>query len=377
MRRAAAILMFLLIVDAQLLGGTRTCYVDPDASGAFSGADWTNAYASQAAAITGELAIGANLVAGTNNLLVYLKSSAGTADTSQALWNGFTTSSTYDIKIIMDGTNGSDQHAGVWSESKYRLEVNDVSPLVIYDDHVSVIGLQARTPAIDGADHIIFANYQGAGSVLKIEQCLVRGSNQSSGAQYAITTVDADADVYIGNNIIYDINGPAGARGIVADGDEVFVYNNTVIGGNRGIADGAPASRPTVLKNNICTGQTYACYYTGGAWDANSCNNISSDATAPGDNSKTSATPTFANAAGYDFHLAAGDTAAKDSGVDLNTDEDGWYNIAEDIDKDARDTVSGGTWDIGADEYDQSGGGGGGTSLIKKRLHFGKKGEKQ
>lgn len=358
-------IVILLLISAQVVAGTRTVYVDTDAGGAGTGADWTNAYTSQAAAIAGEITNGADLVTEQNDLDVYFRASSGTADTTQAVWDGFSTSETYDIELIMDGTNGSDKHDGTWCDTKYRLEVSNAYPFLCKDDHVSVDGMQVRTPAIDGPDHVVFCNYQSAGAILEFERLIVRGADDGSNEQYGIVTVGANADVYISNCTVYDMNtAVAGTYGIKADGDEAFLTNCTVVGGARGIVDAAPASRGTAVTNCMAIDAASYCFYTGGSWDANSTNNLSDDATAPGSNPVKNVEPTFVDKDNHDYHLASNDDKAKDAGADMDPDPNGLYSIEVDIDGDDRDTVGGGTWDIGADEYDTTGGGGPSLMII-------------
>lgn len=64
-----------------------------------------------------------------------------------------------------------------------------------------------------------------------------------------------------------------------------------------------------------------------------------------GSGHRSSQTPTFANRAGDDYHLASSDAACKDYGTNLSGD--GGYPISVDIDNVTRS----GSWDIGCDEY--------------------------
>mgnify|MGYP001591705595 CR=1 FL=1 len=73
--------------------------------------------------------------------------------------------------------------------------------------------------------------------------------------------------------------------------------------------------------------------------------NASSDATAPGTNSRTSQTFTFLNAGAFDFHLASTDAGALNFGKDLSANAA--YAFNDGLDRQTRM----GTWDIGADEY--------------------------
>ena len=81
-----------------------------------------------------------------------------------------------------------------------------------------------------------------------------------------------------------------------------------------------------------------------GAFDAGSTNNASNVASdAPGTNPRNGVTPSFVGAPA-NLHLASGDTAWKDRGVNLSTDP--LFPFSTDGDGATRT----GTWDIGADE---------------------------
>ena len=80
-----------------------------------------------------------------------------------------------------------------------------------------------------------------------------------------------------------------------------------------------------------------------GTFDAASTNNASSlAADAPGTNPRNSVTPTFVSAPS-NLHLASGDTAWSDRGVDLSADS--LFPFANDGDGATRT----GIWEIGAD----------------------------
>ena len=86
-----------------------------------------------------------------------------------------------------------------------------------------------------------------------------------------------------------------------------------------------------------------------GTLHADSNYNASTDATAPGANSRISQTFTYENAVGLDYHLDSIDAGAKDFGTDLSGDAT--YPITLDVDG----TTRSGSWDIGADELVTSG----------------------
>jgi len=120
-----------------------------------------------------------------------------------------------------------------------------------------------------------------------------------------------------------------------------YVYNTTVIGGDRGIRTTGVGI--ITCKNTISRGARIADFessdFTG------STNNASGDGTAPGTNSRINQTFTFVNEAGDDYHLALTDAGARNFGLDLNSPPDTIFDYDDDIDMELIDV-----WDIGADE---------------------------
>jgi hypothetical protein len=205
-----------------------------------------------------------------------------------------------------------------------------------------------------------------------IRNCLMHSLNLQGGnfASYAIksstpNTGDAASHAIL-NNIIYGVTpsttsgGDAG--GINANAGQsdspIYVYNNTINGitarTSSHYARGIYATPYTVVTNNIATdvtgSSTAVCFFlTTGSWHSSSDYNLSTDTTAAGSNSVTSATLAniyVSNSGTINLHLKAGSPAI-DAGYDLGTTPTG-VNI--DIDGRNRDT-EGDTWDIGADEY--------------------------
>ena len=169
------------------------------------------------------------------------------------------------------------------------------------------------------------------------------------------------------NNILYDIDPstPSGGdcTGIYAIGgraeNAIYVYNNTVhhivgtgtASGLLGYGRGIHSSSHTYVTNNIVTDVTAPVtaddFY--GNEHADSDYNLSTDTTAPGSNSVTSATlaDIYESASGtINLHLKSGSPAI-DAGTDLGTSPSG---VEIDIDGRNRDT-EGDTWSIGADQY--------------------------
>jgi hypothetical protein len=165
----------------------------------------------------------------------------------------------------------------------------------------------------------------------------------SAGIYQGVISMDnANGNQYIYNNIIYGNSEGAGLYIWVDSGKTWYVYNNTCIGGTRGIY--SPSSSGTVLaKNNLCIGNTTADYGSG-IDTMTTCG--SGDATGTEGLQNMVAADIFANVTGgsEDLHLKAG-AAAIDTGTDLGTG-----SFSFDIDNRDRD-AQGDVWDLGADEY--------------------------
>jgi hypothetical protein len=188
---------------------------------------------------------------------------------------------------------------------------------------------------------------------ITIQNCIVHGysaRNTFNGARGIIVSNSGSDHIIIQNNIVYDIkqtNASATVHpiGISLTGNVNTnqILNNTVhsitstAAGTIGIVAGANV----LVKNNIST-DSDTCF-SGGTQTTN----LSSDATATGQASKTSANQFVDNTpATADLHLKAGADAIN-NGTDLGTTPTG-VNI--DIDGRDRD-AQGDTWDIGCDEY--------------------------
>lgn len=168
---------------------------------------------------------------------------------------------------------------------------------------------------------------------------------------------------YLINNIIYDTYAAGVSWFSAGTNSKVIIYNNTFSNngnGGTGDYDGAiyiwcqtGTSDIVSVKNNVMqnsTGSAFQQNYTCETYVT--ANNITEDATSP-DVSYRSKAVTFLNEASDDFHLASGDTNAKDAGANLSADS--YYAFTTDIDGQTRSAP----WDIGADEYQS-----GGTSLL-------------
>ena len=339
-----------------------TRYVDAASSGGdgtsqnTSGAD--AAYASLQAALDAQ---SADLVTAGDSLVIICGGSTADTeveDSGTVAWPGMVTSATNNITI-----QAAENHEGVWDDTIYRLESDSYYRVlgIPSDQFVTITGLQVsntRSPSGGAAADIFEVVGSGAGAVT-LDRALLRhtGTNISSGSGKGVRTdrLTGDCVVTIQNCITYDCltNGFQMRVVNTSGGGAIHVLNCTAVNCPTGFGVAARSSSGGVgsLRNCIAQGSSNVDFGTGGngipggTWTAT--NNLSEDTTATNVDSDSGATSvvstslTFRDAAAYDYHLAATDTAAIDAGVDLSS------TFTDDIDGVTRT----GTWDIGADQY--------------------------
>ena len=277
-----------------------------------------------------------------------------TADTTAVDVEGWTTGAVNYLKMYTPVNSNevgvSQRHNGRWDESKYKLSITNSGTagdagIINRINYFRVDGLQVdyiyNSSSLYGyALRLTVGENNSPSTEIFASNNVVRGTiGTSVGIAKGIVVLDEEPNTKIFNNIVYDfINATNLCGGIDVDGDRTHVYNNTVHNSSLGFRedDGSP-----IFKNNIAQNCTDG--FDGG-FGVGSNYNISDLATdAPGANSKNSTNVSFADESNKDFHLSQLDTAAKNSGTDLNT------YFTNDIDGASRNT-SINTWDIGADE---------------------------
>lgn len=203
------------------------------------------------------------------------------------------------------------------------------------EEYTVIEGLQVHSEPTFQARQAI----ESSSSNLTISYCVIHCSGAI--ANNAIESTSGTSGVKkVFNNIIYGCGG-VGIYLWSAD-SAAFVYNNTVENCGTGAQTG---NGDMIAKNNIikgCETPSTGSFVAASDYNASDSSTVFTDNT----NDRTGVTFIFVDSVGNDFHLAAGDTAALNHGVDLTGDAN--IAVTDDIDGDSRPQ---GTFvDIGADE---------------------------
>ena len=315
---------------------TVTRYVDPDASGSGTGADWTNAYTSLNA---WEAAEQTDLVTDGDTHVVYCKSSSGGDDTTTVDITGWTTGSSNDITISQDDFPSD----GILDTTKYNLYNNDADAeaINIGEDYVTVDKLQIRFVATSSNSRRgLFISLQNAASLVWLNKVIVSCTSTSTTNVVGITINEPDLNIKISNCLIYDVvNGSNSAhRGINSAGvSTAGIYNTTIhncYDGIRRVISGTVTVTNCAIGN--CTDDI------NGTVTASYCCTDDGDGTNAQNPSGSDWDNEFTDKDNDDFSLVSGGNC-----VGNGTDDPGSGLYSDDIIGTARSS----TWDIGAFEY--------------------------
>jgi len=307
-----------------------------------------------------------NLVSTNTVMMVACYDDGGSADYGADI-NGWTTDPYRYIKIYTPVSPSevgvSQRHNGKWDNSKYRILDNSAGINITggTTKDIWIDGLQVYLNDVTGNGNSgILINQTGKVNH-RISNNIVRGADTYSGTYvyvgiyaYAATL---DSKAWIWNNIVYGFNG-TNAFGIYKwDGDfTVYAYNNTVYNCRTGFNS---TEAKFTAKNNISMCDVVDSAFTdfSGSYSTDSTHNYSSDTTAPDngganpsyENKTLAEVDFFSTTSGSEnFHLQATSDAI-DIDVDTDLSSDPNFAFSHDIDGHYRY----GSWDIGADEYDE------------------------
>jgi len=321
-------------------------YVDPDAVGAGTGLDWTNAYTSLFAC---EAAQQQDLTdVGGDTMTIYCRSSSGTDDTTSVDFLGWTTNATCYIEIIQADfpTNG------VFDGSKYVLSVSNEASIDIRENYVRLgpFQVQATETGTGTVAGVYVSNIDAGGSDIRIFKTIVKGICSGTGAGYGFCCIDADATMNVWNCIAYDFISGAdtGFRGFECSASTAMnVYNCTSFGNYYGFA-----RSNNVMNIYNCASFNNADDFAGAITVIQNCASDDGDGVNPEDFTAEAAdwNAVFTDYANADVSLKNYTTNPCCVGEGADNPGAGLYS--DDIIGTARSSV----WDIGAFEYVAAGG---------------------
>ncbi len=281
--------------------------------------------------------------AGGDTMTATCTSSSGTADTTAAILDNWTTGAATYLEII--AASGDRTSASGWDASKYRLSVTDNNVLDIREDYVRIRGLQIEfiySSVIDRKTIFCGVNLS-VGNYLIIDSCYIRKGSAGGSSHDGIYPNQDNIIIDVFNCIIADFT----RNGIGVVNQTTQIFNNTIYGCNTGIWDFLDVGETLTIKNNAVfknvddfnvdqSGDGTVVVDYNASDDNDGTNNVAESGGGvewPDD---------FVDAANGDFTLKSG------SGLVGNgTDDPGSGLYSDDINGDIRTS----TWDVGADEF--------------------------
>lgn len=309
-------------------------YVDPDAAGGGTGLDWANAYTSLQACETAQQQ---DLTDGTGDvMIIYCRSSAGTADTAETLINGWTTDSDSDIRII--AADGYRAHASGYDTACYRLETGTANGIDLAEDYVTLDGIQVYIASNVATRYCIGAEAQGANNLIVVSNCRVRGNASTTVALRGIWGIDANTIMVVWNTIVERTG--TQARAITNGAGTMTCHNCLAYGAYAGFYKQAGTMNiyNCVSLNNdddFEGSPTVISYCASDDNDTTDATNVAEDG------GGADWTGDFTDGSGGDWTLLVGSNL-----VGATTDKSSGL-FSDDIDGTAR----GATWDVGPFEY--------------------------
>lgn len=324
---------------------TEYWYVDPDATGSGTGGDGTNNSANYANAYTtldaAEQAKDADITAatGSDKIIIFrCRSLNGTADGTAVAVNGWMTAAGNYVQIETQSSESTGRHAGVWSTSKYRIEIANASAFAIQEDYVRLDGLQILVSAENGNYQApLQINTVAASNDVRVGNTILRcpgGANREP----VVYINDADLIVTFWNCIMYGSGGSTNALSsaiAINAATTVNIYGCTLIGGYAGVRNGS-ASCTVNAKNTYGYGTT-AGFSNAGTLNSSYCASNTTELSGTGDvDSVPYTTDTFqsvtpATDGTGDYLKVKSGGGLHEAGTTLNDDPPGSTALSVDI----------------------------------------------
>lgn len=304
----------------------RTVYVDGTTSGSPGGGAH---YATLNAALAGEVTVDSGNLTTTGGVLTIECSIAG-ADSTNVSWPTFS-GATAENYISITVTAGS-RHAGVWSTSKYYLNLTTF--IAIPTAYTRISGIQVTTTSTTGM-YITGTNTLIDGIIFK-----AAGDNNNG-----ILVAETCNGNITQNCIVYDC-ARNGFSYVPDSSSTVTFYNCTAVDcGRNGFSNEGTASNRVMVCTNCLAysngdGATYFDYLTGsGTLTLTACASLDTTGTS----GLTGISDPFVNYAGDNFHVASPNATLIGTGSNLHS------TFTGDIDA-LTGTRPNGAFTIGADE---------------------------
>lgn len=274
--------------------------------------------------------------------------------TAVAITTTWVTNATHRLRIRAASPSGAK-----WDTGNYRLVASPGTPYqgtvhIGMAVHVTLQDLQVESTAAlsFGGTALSMANYAWNVRVIGgfYRTTSTTGTADTTGA-IAWNATSSNFVLYM-RNVTAVTNGSGAVAAFAVNyaqpGSTLVIYNCTFVNKN--------GTNDVFWSNGECTGTYKNNVFQGGGTTnfritnhtPTTATNLTQDTT--GTSGLQSKTLTFVDAINWDYHIASGDTNAKDVGTDLSGD--GTWPFSNDGDGQTRS----GAWDVGADEYVAAGG---------------------
>lgn len=287
-------------------------YLDPDASGSGTGADWTNAYTTVGAAFSDIVSDYSSFVSSDVIVTLNVRGTGADTITTSVPFSSTTDATRY---LIIDGS--SDFPAdGVFDSGKYHFDGSDLSDSQFDYGGNKIHFKNLQFLSSETVTYIEwFKDTLGSGGELIIENCIVKWADGTSDGE-VFRILNSTSVLTVTNSVFYDEAGriiEAGSTGAKQFTNCTFFGNATISGGGNG--------ESIIYKNCLFEDNTAF----GAATIGSGSNYNSTDSASPptnwGANSLDTQDVTFENQAGDNFALGSADTALHAAGVGT-TDSD-------------------------------------------------------
>ena len=274
-------------------------------------------------------------------------------DTAAVSLTGWTTDATHYLLIKGADSDKTTSNTGVYSTSRYRLEVSDAVNISATDVFVRFDYLQFKLTVTTASTEALFLSTDSLGScIFYVSNCVFNLQGTSTNGANAMVSNSTKNTVYMWNCLAYNPSTATYASSNAATiqcgaGGTISIYSCTIIGGYKAFyTEGAAVTIKNCYGAIIATGAT-AYATSGGSFTMTTCASSDTSGSA-GLQSIARNTTNFKNVTNgsEDYHLAGTGSALYHAGTNTSGDA-APLNFTTDIDGNSRGT----TWDVGDDQY--------------------------